>query len=445
MKLLVCLLSLCVAVSAAAQEGVDPELAAAIAGIRPVDHHAHPRATVGEGEKDPGADALHVEGLAPFDMPLRLRFGNAEHLAALEALWAVPRDAAGNLDLAAVGEAKRKRRLQEGEGYPAWVLDRLGIDVMLANRLEMGRGLAAPRFRWVGFVDALILPLDNAGLKRATPDVEVLLAGVEAQRARQLKDAGFAALPPTLDRYLSGVVDPVLQRFRQGGAVAVKFEVAYFRALDFAAADPAEAAAVYERFRAGGEPPAAEYKKLQDFLFRAVARRAGELGLPVHVHSSAGAGGFYSVSGSNPLLLEPALNDAALRNTRFVLVHGGWPFTREAGSLLYKPNVYADFSLQAFLMPPRELSEVLRSWLSWLPEKVLFGTDAYTYAPLLEWEETGWMWVQASRKALGLALTGMMADGEIDRRRAVELARMVLRDNAVRLYALEAPASAPAP
>jgi len=40
-------------------------------------------------------------------------------------------------------------------------------------------------------------------------------------------------------------------------------------------------------------------------------------------------------------------------------------------------------------------------------------------------------------EALGIALTGMLRDGEIDRARAVELARMVLRDNARTLYKLK--------
>ena len=39
-----------------------------------------------------------------------------------------------------------------------------------------------------------------------------------------------------------------------------------------------------------------------------------------------------------------------------------------------------------------------------------------------------------AREALALALTGMMNDREITRERAVELARMVLRENAIKLY-----------
>ena len=41
------------------------------------------------------------------------------------------------------------------------------------------------------------------------------------------------------------------------------------------------------------------------------------------------------------------------------------------------------------------------------------------------------------REALGLALTGMLRDNQITRERAVELAKMVLRENAKKLYGLK--------
>jgi hypothetical protein len=43
---------------------------------------------------------------------------------------------------------------------------------------------------------------------------------------------------------------------------------------------------------------------------------------------------------------------------------------------------------------------------------------------------------RTGRAALALALTGMLQDGEITRERASELARMVLRENAARLYGM---------
>jgi predicted TIM-barrel fold metal-dependent hydrolase len=86
---------------------------------------------------------------------------------------------------------------------------------------------------------------------------------------------------------------------------------------------------------------------------------------------------------------------------------------------------------------PRRLSEVLREWLEWYPEKVLFGTDLYPGAAEIDWEEIGWQTSEAGRQALGMALTNMMTDGEITRDRALEIARMVLRGNALKLYGWE--------
>jgi predicted TIM-barrel fold metal-dependent hydrolase len=158
--------------------------------------------------------------------------------------------------------------------------------------------------------------------------------------------------------------------------------------------------------------------------------------MAVHIHVISGAGGYYRQSGSNPLLLESVFNDQSLRKTNFVIIHGGYPFTKETASLMNKPNVYADFSAQTFLIYPRELSEVLRNWLEAFPDKVLFGTDAFSFGPEVDWPEVAWLSNTTARQALALALTGMMNDHEITRTQAVELAEMVLRRNAIKLYGL---------
>jgi predicted TIM-barrel fold metal-dependent hydrolase len=150
-----------------------------------------------------------------------------------------------------------------------------------------------------------------------------------------------------------------------------------------------------------------------------------------------GCGDYFMQRGANPLLMEAAFNDPLLRKTNFVIVHGGWPYTKEVAGLFQHPNVYADFSLQDLLLYPRALAEVLRDWLESYPEKILFGTDASTGPPELDWEEGGWLAARTARRALGAALTGMMNDGEISRERAIELAKMVLRENAIRLYGLK--------
>src|ERR1035438_6699193 len=80
------------------------------------------------------------------------------------------------------------------------------------------------------------------------------------------------------------------------------------------------------------------------------------------------------------------------------------------------------------------ISGTLREWLEHVPEKVMFATDAYPFSSELGWEESGWISAHNGREALGRALTAMLRDGVITHTRAVELARMVLRENARGLY-----------
>jgi predicted TIM-barrel fold metal-dependent hydrolase len=119
------------------------------------------------------------------------------------------------------------------------------------------------------------------------------------------------------------------------------------------------------------------------------------------------------------------------------MVHGGWPLVGETQGLLSKPNVYADISMMDVMLSPTVLARVLRQWLGEWPDKVLFGTDAFDGGPEQGWEQVAWVGSRTARRALAIALTGMMRDGEISRDRAQELARMVLHDNAAKVYGLK--------
>jgi hypothetical protein len=334
------------------------------------------------------------------------------------------------------GANKQAVMREKGNGYPSWVLDQIGVETMIANRIAMGDGIKAPRFRWVPYVDTLIFPLDNSALAARTSDRKAFFALEDALRQRYLKEAGLEAVPATLSDYLTRVVTPTLERHKQGGAIAEKFEAAYLRSLAFDAVDRGVADRIYSQFARKGTPPDAQYKQLQDFLFRYIASECGRLGMAVHIHCDAGAGSYFDITGSNPLLLESVLEDRSLRNTRFVMLHGGWPFTRQITALLERPNAYMDFSMQDIVRTPAALALDLREWLEWLPEKVMFGTDGYPYSDQLGWEESAWIAARNGRLALAIALTGMLRDGEISRERASELARMVLRENARQLYGL---------
>jgi hypothetical protein len=415
---------------------IDPGIAAAISTIQAIDNHAHPVLPPPNDSTDRNFDALPVDNMEPQTDPVAWRPDNPQLVQAWKALWGfsgtAPLDGDGMKQLSA---ARAKVKAKQGQHYAAWVLDQAGISTMLGNRVAMGPGLEKPRFKWVPYIDVLLFPLDNAVLE-TTPDRKQFFPLEERVRALYLNAVGLKTTPATLGDYLALVVTPTLERQKAGGAVAEKFEVAYLRGFDFADTPRSEAERIYAKWIGREHADPAEYKALQDFLFRYIAAECGRLGMPVHLHTMSGGGGYFDIANGNPLLLEPIFNDPRLRKTRFVMLHGGWPFVREAGALLQKPNVYLDISQQALTFPPRTMATWLREWLETYPDKVMFGTDGYPFSDSMGWEEATWIASRNARRALGLALTGMLRDGEISRDRARLLAEQVLRGTASQLYGI---------
>jgi predicted TIM-barrel fold metal-dependent hydrolase len=420
---------------AQAQSPIDPTLAAQIATIPAIDNHAHPLLAPPAYATDRNFDALPVDTMDPYTDPAGMR----PNLPALHDAWQAIFHYSGNppLDDAALKQleaAREATRKQEGENYAAYILDKANIGTELANRVAMGTGVQPPRFRWVPYVDALLFPLDNSGLAVATPDRKQFFPLEDKLRAKYLQQANLKSLPPTLDLYLTKLVTPILEQQRSQGAVAEKFEIAYLRSFGFDDVPRPEAARIYATLLHTPRPNETQYKRLQDFLFRYIAQECGRLGMPVHIHTTAGGGGYFSIAGDNPLLLEPLFNDPRLRKTNFVLLHGGWPFVHEIGSLLQKPNVYLDLSQQSLMISPRTMSQWLREWLELYPEKILYATDAYPYSSSMGWEEAAYIANQNIRTSLGMALSGMINDHQITEPQAEKLARQVLRENAESLY-----------
>ena len=413
----------------------DAKLLTEINQIKAIDNHSHPPALVNPGEKDDDYDALPCDPLEATAPGLMWREDNPVYLKAWKTLFGYKYDDASPEHVKELLAAKQEIKQREGDHYPGWVLDQLGIESELANRVAMGRGLEPPRFRWVPFDDTLLFPLNNSLLAAQSHDRKFFFEREEDLFARYLREINVTTLPATLGDYTSKVITPLLEDQKKNGAVALKFEAAYLRSLDFAPASDAEAQRVYARFVRGGVPSDAQYKTLQDYLFRYIAREAGRLGMPVHFHTGGGCGGYFYLEGSNPALLESVFNDPSLRKTNFVMVHAGaGNFDELVPYLLMKPNVYADFSEQTWMTSPRHIASAVRYMLEFYPDKVMFGTDLFPGSPTVDWEEVGYQTSQAGRTALAIALTGMMHDGEITREQASAIAKMVMRENAMKLY-----------
>lgn len=420
--------------SSTSEPYVDDSLASELRQIPAIDNHAHPEAVATPGEEDHNYDALSMEGIQDMALPTAFREGSPYFVQGWHALYGFD-ETGGNpqQNLSRVEQVRQNVQKQKGDLYPSWVLNQSHTELMLANRVAMGRGLTSDRFKWVPFVDMFVFPLNNTSMAAKDPDKKIFFKREEELLRGYLQTAQLSRVPANFDDYLT-FVSHRLENFKSSGAVALKFELAYLRDLNIA--DPQREAAerVYAIYSQSSEPSGDEYKLLQDFLFRYIAREAGRLNLPIHIHCALGGGSYFHETNANAMLLEPLFNDPSLRKTKFVLLHGGWPFAREAAAMILKPNVYLDFSMFMYLTYPVEGARAVRLYLESAPEKVLFGTDASPFSNTIGWAETDWIGAHIAREELGIALTGMMHDGEINLDRAKQIGHLVLRENARQLY-----------
>jgi hypothetical protein len=401
------------------------------------DNHAHPGFA-----DDSDVDAM----AAPPDESsvLRLRDDNPEFVTAAKSLFGYPYDDFKPEHAKWLADRKNAAKKSGGSAYFDQILDKLNVETCLANRVFMAPYLDTTRFHWVFFGDSFFYPFDNRDQTASTPDMGVYIPLQEKMLARykkQMNGRGLYlepardkdALPEDLAGYEAFVRNTMADNQKRGG-VAIKFEAAYFRTLYFGDPPRDRAEAVYSKYRFGGVPSAEEYRTFQDYIFRVMVDQAGKLKLPIHFHTAVGIGDYFSLRQGHVLNLENVLRDPRYHNTTFVLVHGGWPYEKEAALLTAVKNVYLDTSFQSELLYPSQFKGVLKQLLTLFPDKMMYGSDAFPFNDALGAEESFWLAAHTTRTALAAALAELVSERAITQDKALELARLYLHDNAAKLY-----------
>jgi uncharacterized protein len=389
------------------------------------DHHAHPGFF-----DDPDVDAMAAP---PGSAALRERDSNPELVAAAKALFGYPYHDLSPEHAKWLIQKKAELKKAQGRAYFSNILDKLNIERGVANRAVMADYLDPKRFPWVFFADAFMWPFDNQQQRARNPDQEVYIPLQEKMLRRWMQQEGVSKLPPSFSDYLA-FVSRTLEDNKKKGGIAMKFEVAYFRPMKFSDPTREQAEAIYKRFVAGGVPGSDDYRIFQDYIFRFLIQEGARLHLPVHIHTAVGIGDYFNLSEGNVMNLENILRDPRYSKTTFVLIHGGYPYEREAIWLAAVKNVYMDSSLMEIYMYPSEFKHTLKQWLETFPDKITFGTDSFPYNETLGAEESYWLGVQSARTALAAALAEMISMGEVNETQALKMARGYLHDNAVGLY-----------
>ena len=390
------------------------------------DNHSH--ATFPD---DPDMDAMAAP---PGESSvLRLREDNPEFVAAAKALFEYPYDDFSPAHAKWLIDKKKAAEASGGTAYFTGILDKLNVEICLANRVALAPYLDPKRFHWVFFVDSFLFPFDNRDQIAKNGDMAVYIPLQEKVLARYKKQESVTGLPADLAGYESFVRQTLADNQKKGG-VAIKFEAAYFRSLYFGDPPREKAEEVYAKYHAGGVPTEHEYHLFQDYVFRVLIDQAGKLGLPAHFHSAVGIGDYFSLRNGNPLNLENVVRDPRYSKTKFVLIHGGYPYTLDMVWMTAAKNVYTDSSLMGYYVYPSELKNILKQWVSLFPDKIMFASDAFPFNDAVGAEETYWVAARSARTAIAAALAELVSEGAFSEAKALELARLYLHDNAAHLY-----------
>ena len=155
--------------SAPAAAAIYQRLLPQIEQIKIFDHHAHPGFADDE-EVDPAPVPPSAAPLAAASRPSRLGGGDA---------GAVRRDRQG---AAQEGESRDRRTSTP-------ILDRLGVETSVANRITMSDDLDPARFKWVFYIDPVLFPFDNAALAARNPDQAAFMPN-QTKLVRAVQAAG---------------------------------------------------------------------------------------------------------------------------------------------------------------------------------------------------------------------------------------------------------------
>jgi uncharacterized protein len=230
---------------------------------------------------------------------------------------------------------------------------------------------------------------------------------------------------------MEGLIDREIANFFQRGGVGLKSTSAYFRPLNFDTKVPRkDAEAVFAEVVARKTPSEDKRRHLEDYLMTKVLQKLNQLKQPIQFHTG-NQQNWNLVANSNPLELNKLLYDGKFSDVKFVILHGGYPYTQEAITMVrYFPNAYLDLAWMT-LFSPAAAKRTLADAIDMLDgRQLMFGTDS---ANLEEMYGT----VKFTRQVLAQVLAEKIESGFLTEKAALQIARRILYANAMELYNLE--------
>jgi predicted TIM-barrel fold metal-dependent hydrolase len=217
---------------------------------------------------------------------------------------------------------------------------------------------------------------------------------------------------------------------RRDGFIGVKSHLAEKVGFGVEAVSDVEAKAIFPSAKANNFEA---YKKLYAAIFTTTLLQCQELGVPVHLHSGL-TGGLWNgpISDADPFLLVPLIRQPQFLQTRIVLLHAGYPWMQHAAELAHAlPHVWVDMSWTTPWVSLR-LVECYKDVIGIAPlSKVIVGSGGH------DTPEIPWLAAKTAKIALAEALSDAIRLGLMTLQQAEKVGRMILHDNAARLYGLD--------
>ncbi len=215
---------------------------------------------------------------------------------------------------------------------------------------------------------------------------------------------------------------------KQQGVVAIKDMQAYRRFMNYKNVTRNDARKAFECVSHNGwamkSISGEDITRFQDYTMHLILSLAGEYGLPVQIHTGSPA----PTDQSNPLLLIDLIESHP--ETDIVVLHcGGAYYQQFVMTAKYASHVYLDLAWLLTGFPgPSGTRRLLGDWLELVPwDKFTWGADCAVV------EETYGTFLTA-RRVLAQVLADKVGEGFISRGEGEQIARMILRENAKKLY-----------
>lgn len=268
-------------------------------------------------------------------------------------------------------------------------------------------------------------PIPGARLVFSMPEYHI---GDIKARAEALA-AAFGAPADTLGKYVDALREHIA-RCKQNGVVALKDQSAYDREIRFDRVQKAEAERAFSALMRGEQISDGDRLALSDYLFRALVEIAGELALPVQIHT-----GYLAGVNSGLMRRTDAAGLASVildyPNTRFDLFHGNYPMDE---SVLFMAKNYANVSANlcwAHAINAHYSVELMKSLAVSVPANkvIAFGGDCSVIEHTVGY-------LEQARDNVAAAFGALIDAAWFSFPEAERIARMWLFDNANELYAL---------